>query len=290
MLKSLVTVAALFSLSASVASSAPLDANAFSYDVNAPLNVRYGATTMRDGVGVREISFVSKNHRVTGTIVAGSGTGPHPGVLFVHWLGDPATTNHTEFEKDAVALAQRGVTSLSIDAMWAQPNWFEKGRTTRTDYADSIAQVIDLRRSLDVLIAQKNVDAHRIAYVGHDFGSMYGAVMAGIDPRPQIYVLMAGTTSFSEWYLLGTKPANVQGYVKQMKVLDPTAYLARSKARAFYFQFSAHDKYIPRDHALAFFNAAPFPRTMAMYDVDHSLATPAAYDDRLAWLKEKLGV
>ena len=267
-----------------------LDATTFAYDSQAPLDIRTGNVVQRNGVLTQDISFASKTHRVTGAIVMGRGNAPHPGVLFVHWLGAPATTNHTEFERDATTLARRGVTSLLIDAMWSQPDWFSKGRSTNTDYTNSIAQVVDLRRSLDVLLSRPNVDRNRIAYVGHDFGAMYGAILAGVDPRPSWYILMTGTTTLSDWYLLGTKPANVQAYVAQMAPLDPLAFLSESKARAFYFQFSAHDRYITRERELEFFGAAPFPRTMSMYDVDHSLATPPAFDDRISWLTAKLGL
>jgi fermentation-respiration switch protein FrsA (DUF1100 family) len=271
-----------------LALAAALDASAFAYNSAAALNLTYGAATQRLGVVMKDVRFSSAGRTVRGVIAQGRGNGKHPAVLFVHWLGDEATTNHTEFEDDAARLAQRGVTSLLIDAMWSEKDWFDKGRSTQTDYQRSIEQVIDLRRSLDALLAQPNVDAARVAYVGHDFGSMYGAILAGVDPRPQWYVLMAGTTSFSEWYLLGRKPADVQAYVAQMAPLDPGNYLARAKARGFLFQFSAHDRYVTPTHALEFFQSAPLPRAMALYDADHSLATPVAAQDRLAWLIEKL--
>ena len=51
---------------------------------------------------------------ISGELIPGQGAGPHPAVLFVHWLGDPPTTNHTEFEADAGALAKLGVTSLLV--------------------------------------------------------------------------------------------------------------------------------------------------------------------------------
>ncbi len=267
------------------------DASAVASDASAPLDAKYGAGERHEGAGREDVSVRSTTgHTVTGVLVHGLGNGPHPAVLFVHWLGDPKTTNHTEFESDAVALAKRGVTSLLIDAMWAKPDWFDTSRHPDTDHADSIAQVIDLRRSLDLLLAQPGIDAGRVAYVGHDFGSMYGALLAGVDTRPQWFVLMAGTTTFSEWYLLGAKPADVAAYISEMAPLDPLAYLARSSARGFLFQFSAHDRYVTPERELAFFEAAPLPRTMAVYDVDHSLATPAAGADRLAWLTEKLKV
>ncbi len=267
--------------------AAALEPSAFAYN-SAPLHAVYGSRAQHDGAVTRVVEFTSAGRTVHGVVVEGKGSGKHPAVLFVHWLGDEATTNHTEFEDDAGRLAQRGVTSLLIDAMWSEKDWFDKGRSTQTDYRRSIEQVVDLRRSLDVLLAQANVDSARVAYVGHDFGSMYGAVLAGVDPRPQWYVLMAGTTSFSQWYLLGEQPPDVQAYVAQMAPLDPGMYLARSKARGFLFQFSARDRYITPAHELEFFQSAPLPRAMAVYDVDHSLATPAAQQDRLAWLAEKL--
>lgn len=100
--------------------SAALDASAFAYDSRAPLEVRYGAEVRRDGFSIREVSFASESRRVTGAVVEGRGLKPHPGVLFVHWLGDEKTTNRTEFEPDAIALACKGVTSVLIDAMWAR--------------------------------------------------------------------------------------------------------------------------------------------------------------------------
>lgn len=226
----------------------------------------------------------------SGLIVPGQGTGPHPGVLFVHWLGDDAaTTNHTEFEADAQALAKRGVTSYLIDAPWSQPHWFDLRRPA-DDYQFSRDEVVALQRALDKLLAEPNIDPQRIAYVGHDFGAMYGALLAGTDPRPQWYVLMAGTPSFSQWYLLGTKPADVDAYTKQMAALDPKNFLPNSKARGFFFQFSTRDAYITPERELEFFELAPLPRTLALYDSDHSLRTPAAFADRLVWLEEKLGV
>jgi cephalosporin-C deacetylase-like acetyl esterase len=278
----------MFVAVANTASAAPLDASAFAYDANTPLHVAYSVASKQSGVVVRDVTFVSPTgHKIVGSLAAPAGSARSPGVLFVHWLGDPPTTNHTEFSQDQIALAKRGITSLAIDAMWAQPKWFESVRTTQSDYANSIAQVIDLRRSLDVLMAQPNIDGQRVAYVGHDFGAMYGAVLAGVDPRPRYYVLMAGTTTFSEWYLLGKKPADVPAYVKQMTPLDPPQYLARAKA-AFLFQFSAHDEYVKAEKANAFFNAAPLPRGMFMYDTDHSLATPTVQKDRLTWLEAQL--
>ena len=272
------------------AAANPLAASAFLYDAKAPLDLTVLHRSVSSGVTRAEISFAAPGGgRIHGEIVApAKAAAHHAGVLFVHWLGDPSTTNLTEFEPDAIALAKHGVTSLLVDAMWAQPKWFMHVRSTDTDYRDSIAQVVNLRRSLDVLQAQPGVDAHRLAYVGHDFGAMYGAVLSGVDPRPRWYVLMAGTETFSEWYLLGKKPADVNAYVAQMAPLDPGPYLARSKADAYLFQFSQKDEYITPDKQMRFFAPAPLPKALYLYDADHSLRIPQAFADRQAWLLARL--
>lgn len=271
------------------AAANPLAASAFSYDANAPLEVQVQQRSVQSGVLRENLTFkVSNGERIRGEIISPASGGSHPGVLFVHWLGDPKTTNLTEFEPDALALAKRGVTSLLVDAMWSKPHWFMQLRTTDTDYRDSIAQVVNLRRSLDLLLAQPGIDPTRVAYVGHDFGAMYGAVLSGVDPRPKWYVLMAGNPVFSEWFLLGKKPADVNAYTARMAPLDPGGYMAQSHAAAFFFQFAAKDEYITPQRELEFFNEAPLPRAMYVYAADHSLQVPQAFADRQAWLLLRL--
>lgn len=209
-------------------------------------------------------------------------------MLFVHWLGDPKTTNLTEFQRDALTVAQRGNVALSIDAMWSAPDWYEKGRTPESDYANSIKQVIDLRRALDVLLAQPGVVSHRIAYVGHDFGAMYGAVLSGIDRRPRWYVLMAGNPSFQKWYTYEAKPKDPAAYSAQMAQLDPLQYLAQSTAEEMLLQFANKDRYINAQEAQIFSDAAPLPHGTFIYKAGHSLDVPEAFADRMAWLNARL--
>jgi predicted esterase len=227
---------------------------------------------------------------VRGRFVESDGGRLHPGVLFVHWLGDPKTTNLTEFLPEALALARdSGVTSLLIDTMWAKPDWFEKGRTTQTDYDDSLRQVAQLRGALDALAERAKVDAMNLAFVGHDFGAMYGAVLAGFDHRPRYFVFIAGVPTFAEWYLLGAKPADEAAYVRQMTPLDPVAYLPESTGSDYLYQFALKDRYVPLPKARAFFDASPGPKTLAFYTDDHGVRSNLAVADRLHWLEERLG-
>jgi dienelactone hydrolase len=253
-----------------------------------PLAVRTAAAVRSGALETRELSFVSGGRRVAASLVRPLDAHRHAGLLFVHWLGDPKTTNRSEFVPDAHALAAHGATSLLIDAMWAQPDWFDK-RTTSGDYAASIAQVVTLRRALDVLLAQPDVDPARIAYVGHDFGAMYGALLAGVDPRPTRYVFMTPTVTFWKWYLLGTRPADKYAYIEQMRALDPTTYLAHATMRATLLQFATHDDYVPQTAADEFIAAVPNrAKTVKRYATGHALNSATARSDRRAWLASQL--
>lgn len=238
--------------------------------------------------GRATVSFVSSDRQVNGELVRGEGSGPHPGVLFVHWLGDPATTNHTEFEADASALAKLGVTSLLIDAPWSRKDWFASlGASPDDDLAMSRQTVAELRGALDVLQVT-GVDPQRIAYVGHDFGAMFGMLLAAEDRRPSWYVFMAPNSSMGEWYLWEKQTSGRDAYLARLKALDPPGFLAKAKAKGILLQFSRRDEYITAAHQAAIVAATHAPHEVKVYDADHSLEIPAAHADRLAWLKARL--
>ena len=214
-----------------------------------------------------------------------------PAVLWVHWLGEVATTNHTEFMSDAQALATRGVVSLLVDMPWSQAKWFTDLRAPDDDYAATIAQIVSLRRALDCLSAVAGVDKTRIAYVGHDFGAMDGALLLAVDDRPAFAVLMTPTLSYWEWYLLGKQPADPAAYVAQMSAFDLPGWLARGKQKATLLQFGQLDEYVSQATGIALRNAVPDrDRTLKAYKLDHALDDPAARDDRRAWLAAHLGL
>jgi len=269
-------------------------ADLYSYDASVPMAPVLGAVrTLETGVTAQDVSFTSPNgHTVTGEIIRGPKKGQHPGLLFVHWLGEPETTNHKEFEPDAVALARHGAVSVLIDAMWAAKDWFDTvGADAAKDGPLVEAQVIDIRRALDLLLAQDGVDAGRIAYVAHDFGAMFGALMANAETRPQSWVLMAGVPTLAAWYRFGkAKHAlpDYAGYAAAMARYDITGGLGKLGGKRVLFQFAAKDYFIPQSEGLGFIGAVPGAKTALFYDTDHALAIPVVRADRDAWLMKVL--
>ena len=259
----------------------------FDYDQSASLAVKDIAVETRGAATVRDITFVGVKDPVKAYLVTPTQPGPCAAILYVHWLGEPATTNRTEFLNEAVGLAGRGVVSLLVDTMWADPKWWD-GRRVETDFAGGVRQVIELRRALDLLLAQPGVDANRTALVAHDFGAMFGAVMAAADRRPKAFVFLAPTPRLSDWYLFNVKPASVEAYQRELEPLDPIRAVAQLAPAPVFYQFALHDKYVPAPRPTEFFDATKPRKLMAMYDADHDLSPHEVAADRLAWLAKEL--
>jgi hypothetical protein len=152
-------------------------------------------------VSVRQLTYAQLDGmRNAATLVmpAASSTTPRPAVLYLHWYEPPRpTSNRTEFLAEAVELAAEGTVSLLIDTPWTGESWFPK-RDSAKDYEFTIQQAKDVRRAIDVLLAQPGIDRTRVAVVGHDFGAMWGALAVAADARVTHFVYMAGTRSFTD--------------------------------------------------------------------------------------------
>ncbi|HBY63947.1 MAG TPA: hypothetical protein DEH78_29330, partial [Solibacterales bacterium] len=152
-----------------------------------------------------------------------------PGILYVHWYEpEKPTSNRTQFVEEAAELARKGAVSLLVETMWSEPKWFAQ-RKRENDFAISVQQVKELRRALDLLTAQPDVDPRRIAYVGHDFGAMYGAVLASLEgKRIHAWALQAGTTRFSDWFLYGQPRLEGEArrkFIDELAPLDPIHHI-----------------------------------------------------------------
>src|SRR5215213_3810774 len=168
--------------------------SSFDYDRDASLDIREAGTHAHDGVTERLFSYTNPyGQRRVAELIGPDGAGPHAAIVYVHWY-EPEShdSNRTQFHQEALELAQRGAVSLLVETIWSDRDWFLK-RSQADDYANSIHQTVELRQAIDLLLDQPGVDSKRLAYVGHDFGAMYGVLIGQIDARPSCYVLMAGT-------------------------------------------------------------------------------------------------
>ncbi len=262
----------------------------FNYAPNPSPNIRSIQQRTENGIHYHAFTFATPfGYRRAATLISPEGSGPFAAALFVHWFepGNP-TSNRRQFRPDAVQLASRGVVSLLVETMWSDDDWFYK-RTQEDDIENSIRQVTELRLELDILLAQPGVDPQRLAFVGHDFGAMYGVLTGSLDGRPSCYVLMAGTPRFPDWYLYypDLDPEARARFKESLAPLDPITHIAGLTPAPLLFQFAKDDPHVPIQSALDFYNAAAEPKALLWYDCGHGLNDEATAD-RLEWLTQML--
>lgn len=215
--------------------------------------------------------------------------GSYAAILYVHWYEpESADSNRSQFEEEAKEMVREGAVCLLVETLWSDPDFFIK-RTQEDDVRNSVEETVNLRRAMDLLLSQPRIDPGRFAYVGHDFGAMYGVLAGSLDRRPNHYVLMAGTPRFPDWYLYLPKLEGEarQAFIRQMAEIDPIAHVPNLSPAPLLFQFGTDDPHVPRDRAEEFFTAAKEPKEIKWYQAGHGLNEEATRD-RKAWLKEKL--
>lgn len=278
-------------LSAFIARHAPVAARAtpaaaqggvFAYDSGAPLDIRVGARETRGGATVEDVTFAAPGGRVGAYLVRPVSGPAKAAILYLHGYG--RGLDNTQFVDEAIAAAGEGVVSLLPEGLFP---WRELPNDPAGDRRLVVRQVVESRRALDVLAARAGAAARKLAVVGHDYGAMYGALLAGTDKRAQAYVLMAPDATFGNW--LTEYFGTTGNYAPSFAAIDPIAHVDDAAPAAVFFQFAEYDVYVPRPTALRIYRAASEPKLMRVYSSDHKLDERAA-GDRMHWLREQLGL
>ena len=262
-------------------------------DPGTPLGIQVLSTSDRAGTQVVELTYAGApgTPPVRGTLVRPpQGTSRGPAVLWVHWLGEPATSNRTEFLEEAVQLAQQGVVSLLVDALWSQADWYKK-RTMDEDPAAFTAQVISLRRGLDLLGQEPEVDPGRMAVVGHDFGGMTGLLASAADGRPRAHVLLALTPRFEAWMFYDPKkrPTDEQDYRRRLAAIDPIDALPAVEGPLL-VQLAQEDFYVPAQQIERWRQAVGGRGEVRTYPTSHGMEASQVRVDRTEFLRRALSV
>ena len=215
-----------------------------------------------------------------------------PGVLWLHWLGE-INSDRSEYLPEAITLAGEGV--VSVLPLGYFP-WVPNPDGTTGDVTLVENQVAAFGRALDRLAGVRAVDESRIALVGHDYGAMYGAILAAKsdeqgDERISTMVLQAPDALMGNWFAqfwLGYEGAERDAYLALFDGLDPVDHTARLGDRVL-FQWAEDDFFIGQDVRDAYAASSPDADVKLYPNQDHEFRDSARVD-RLAFLREHLGV
>jgi len=267
-------------------------ASLFDYDASRPFDVKINSQTEQDGVIVTDLSYasydanfsMSLNGRTLAYLVTPQGKGPFAGVIYLHWLGN-ANSSRKQYLDEAVEFAKHGVVSLLLQGYYP---WVAAQTLDKADRPLIIGQITELRRAIDFLLTQPNVDSTRLGFVGHDYGAVFGSTLSGIDQRLKTYVLIAGVPTLGDFQKVGTTLPD--GYLPLIEDLDPIHYISKAKPASLFFQFAKNDQFVSQDMANQLTDAASEPKKIAWYDDSHQMSNETARADRLAWLTEQLAL
>jgi dienelactone hydrolase len=245
------------------------------YDQGRPLAVEVRGTKKEPaaGVAVTDLTYDGgSGEPVEAYLVApvGSPTGTLAGVVFAHG----SERDRSRFLDEAKALARRGVLVLLPTVpmdLFGEP---------AADIAYVSRAVIAQRRALDVLAARTEVDPRRLGFVGHSWGAILGAILAGAEPRLAAVVL----ASF-------TKPVSRYFGNRQLTVLDQHRWLTLPGDRQVLLQAGRRDNYHPRIDTDELFAAIAGRKQLREYDLGHDLVLPPEpVTDRRGFLTHALGL
>lgn len=293
----LTTAALILNASASLAQDPELLRH-FDYDQRTPLNTKQIGVQHREHANVYDLTYDSlQGGVVPAYLVVPKGLGPFAAVVWGHWYwANSSMANRKEFLEEAIVLAQVGVVSLLTDGPLARSGHQEiKEPFDERSAAEFFQQVMDMRRGVDLLLARKDVDRKRIAFVGHSYNAGIGALLSGVDRRFKAFVLMAGTTSdevgrqtkeFQEFrQKVGAE--KVDAYVAKYSYLDQGKYVSHAAPAVVFLQFGSQEKFLNAERARLYAAVVSEPKQLMIYDAPHALNSEARRD-RIAFLTEQL--
>ncbi|MGO9450686.1 MAG: alpha/beta hydrolase family protein [Candidatus Binataceae bacterium] len=265
-------------------------ARSFQYDQSSPTGLMEMGTFNDNGLKIESIEFANpKGGTCSANLIVPPGNGPFPAII---WKG---SGDGKDWEPYAVATSRAGAISVVLDnCATGSPL---HGLAV---YNSMVRDVINIRRAVDVLIARKDVDRTRIAYVGHSYGSLIGADAVAVDARFKAAVFEVGLQGYT--YHICTSPhpfavgmrraldGQLPEFVAALAPLDAINYIGHEAPTALLFQSARQDQGVPQSDATAFFEAASQPKQLKWYDTGHMMEIPEVTADRTDFLKKQLGM
>ena len=273
--------------------------HAFDYDPKEPLDIQEAGVKHRGSVAIHDISYASpKVGRVPAYLVVPEGKGPFAAVLWGHWYWqNSAFFNRKEFLEEAVTLAHTGVVSLLPTGVGARPGHVDDpDELSDQQVADLVHQIMDMRRGADLLLARKDVDLQRLAYVGHSYNATVGAFLSGMDKRFKAFVLMAGGLSdeldmkTQEYKQFRQKygPEKFDEKIAKRAWLDPGQFVSHAAPAIVFLQYGTHDSpFLSPERARQYAALVSEPKQFKLYDAPHALNAEARRE-RIAFLSDQL--
>lgn len=212
-------------------------------DYSAPAGAPYTATDV--------VVPTTRGYTLAGTLTMPKGArGPVPAVVTITGSGPedrdeaiPPVKGYRPFREIADSLARRGIAVLRMDDRGTGASGGTYAGATSEDFAR------DIESGLAWLRTRKDIDATRLALVGHSEGGLIAPMVAARDPRVRAIALMAGPAytgrrilEFQNRYALDHDPKLTPAARDSiMRHVVPPALDSLARSNAWVHFFLAHD-------------------------------------------------
>ena len=273
-----------------------LDPSAFLYDQQASLELTILSERFQNGTSIQDVTYASpRGGEVPAYLIFSSTQAPGAGLIFGHW----GEGNREEFVDEAVILARLGFASLCPDAPFQRPVEHEPPLVEIPQ--SDLQWIVDVRRGVDLLLERFKFPSEHLGYVGHSYGATLGGVIAGIEHRIRVYVIMAGVADLAEYMQTTTHPLLVEerkhtppevyrAYLAAQAPLDARHYIGKAAPSHLLFQFARDDEYVSVKDGEHYFEFASEPKQIAWYDHCNHAFNAQARLDRAIFLCEQFSL
>ena len=230
----------------------------FAYDTSAALAFADKGRVNKSSypIAVHDVSFTSNGKKVEAFLLVPPGKDKRPAVVFVHGSGG----DRTQLIGPAAWLAARDVVTLTLtEPSTANPpvpsdSLAIQLRQTRDV---QVADVVAVRRAVDLLRERPEVDPDRIGYLGWSAGAKTGALVAAAEPHIGAFALLsAGAAPLSAF--VQQAPAKLRPKVKEiLGSIDPIRYIALARPGTVLLENGRKDEIVPQSALKNIVRAAP---------------------------------
>ena len=251
------------------------DLSPFNY-VKEDFPVEVKLVRKRKGYVVKRITFSSalpvpgENNTVRGYYYQAKKEEGSPGIVILPIAGG----NYFFSKKMAKFLVRRGVNCLRLERGERLLNSEGDLEITRRSF---IKTIIDVRRSIDWLVSQKEIDPERIGITGASLGAFLSSLVAETDPRVKssVFILGGGNLaklfsesrektirSFRKRVMKRDKIAKEQFFQvvsQKFQDIDPLFYARRLSPETVLMINTVNDVVVPRECTLEFWSSAGEP-------------------------------
>ncbi|MEA1875523.1 MAG: alpha/beta fold hydrolase [Bacteroidota bacterium] len=219
-----------------------------------------------------------------------TGRAPYPTVILMHGLGDRKTVDYIEIGNKYFLDAGYAVLRLDISNHGDRfKNDYDFNLASGYKYwtRDLISQtVFDLRRAVDFIFTQDDLDNERIAYFGISLGGMIGTIFCAVENRIKVPIIVLAGGNLNLMFGMDALNAETKDF---LSIIDPINYVRMISPRPLLMINASNDDVIPPITSKLLFKAAKKPKEIIWYPTKHhDLPIDKVYPDGLRWLQEYL--